>query len=392
VPFNPDQGLLDVLPLQYNSSLVSSNIFVRFFNAPTLGAATYYGNSSIWQLPAGTGPLLDQALLDFAPSSDYAHVANQPISFTVIPEPSNLLLFAMMIFGIRLWQKRVKIDSPKAKPVDTHMRNWAGLAVALGWLMVASHAEAQLTPQDIQIATPILDHAGSTLPGSLTNFGCTNAPGGLVQILQVGSNSVAHLPNLDGTASGGDTVLFTTFIGDYNGLNPCATGHQLDTSFTPHPANGTKIYARVFDAATIGAAGYWGQSATFSVNGTTVFDLNTSGLKATTMPKGIDLTIAVTPKGLTYYEELIANTNPLDPNDRLATGGLTGASNQVSLTGHVGRVYTLQRTTDLAVTNGWADIASTTTGPLNADTDLILTDPAPPATLKAFYRVKVSMP
>src|ERR1043166_5688421 len=168
------------------------------------------------------------------------------------------------------------------------MKGWGRVVLVVGWLIVAHDVLAQFTPLDVRASALIFNYNGSILPGTLTNFGCANAPGGLVQILKVGTNSVAHLPNLDGTPSGGDTVLFTTMIGDYNGLNPCATGHQLDTSFSPRPANGTKIFARVFDAPAISNATYWGQSATFTVNGSMVFDVSAAGLKATTMPKGVD--------------------------------------------------------------------------------------------------------
>src|ERR1043166_8082838 len=108
VPFNPDQGLLDVFPLQYDSSLVGTNIYVRFWNAATVGAATYYGNSVLTNLPAGTGPGSDQAQLDFVPSPEFPHVTDQPFSALVIPEPSNLFLFGMMIWGVRAWRKRMR--------------------------------------------------------------------------------------------------------------------------------------------------------------------------------------------------------------------------------------------------------------------------------------------
>jgi hypothetical protein len=114
VPFNPDQGLLDVFPLQYDSSLVGTNIYVRFWNAATVGAATYYGNSVLTNLPAGTGPGSDQAQLDFVPSPEFPHVTDQPFSALVIPEPSNLFLFGMMIWGVRAWRRRAKLATAQA--------------------------------------------------------------------------------------------------------------------------------------------------------------------------------------------------------------------------------------------------------------------------------------
>lgn len=275
------------------------------------------------------------------------------------------------------------------------MKKWCGIALALSVLIVP-HAAAQIVaPLDVRSSAPILDHGvgAPLLPGTppyATNFGCAYVPGCVVEILVIGSNNVAHLPNLDGTPSGGDTILDTTVIGDYNGLNPCFD--QLDTAFTNRPANGTKIYARVFNATTVAAATYWGQSATFTVSNSAVFDVSVAGLKATTMPEGIDLN-TIDAKGQTYYNELVANTNPQNPNDVFAAGVLpiSGPQQfQVSVSGHSGRIYTLQRTTNDLANAVWSNIASNAM--LSADTDLILADPNPPHTPKAFYRLQVTMP
>ena len=275
--------------------------------------------------------------------------------------------------------------------MGAYVKNFAIAAVTVAWLTAAYRVSAQFTPLDVAASVPILNYTGAVLPGSLTNFGCADAPGGLVQILQVGTGGVAHLPNLDGTPSGGDTVLFTTVIGDYNGLDPCATGHQLDTSFSPRPANGTKIFARVFNASTISNATYWGQSATYAVtNPPAVFDVSTAGLRATTMPKGVDLTTIVDVKGQTYFTDLIANLDPLDPNDVLASSGLIVSSSQLTILAHVGRLYTLQRTTNLLAPTVWTNL--TTAGPFSVNTPLMLTDPSPPNSSNVFYRVRVTMP
>ena len=108
LPSNPDSGWLDIFPLQYSDSLVGSYVFVRFWNASTVGAATYYGNSALFILPAGTGPGLDQALWDFVPTPSDSHITDHPFGALVIPEPSNLFLFGMMFWGVGAWRKRVK--------------------------------------------------------------------------------------------------------------------------------------------------------------------------------------------------------------------------------------------------------------------------------------------
>jgi len=276
-------------------------------------------------------------------------------------------------------------------------RQQLGLITAvMGSLVVVRSASAQLgSPQDVYNSAPMYDAFGSILPGTnpyLSND-CTVVPGCLVQILSAGSNGVAHVANLDGSPSGGDSNLFTTFVGqgDYDCVSFAG---QFSTSFSPPPANGTKIYARVFNAPTVGQATAWGQSADFTTDGSTVMDLSVLGLKATTMPKGVNLSTTLDPKGLTYLFELVANTNPQISTDLFAAGSIvvpsqTGQPIQVTVKGHVGRMYTLQRSTDLVT---WSNIASSATGVLTADTSLMLTDPSPPVSPKLFYRVDVTMP
>jgi hypothetical protein len=108
------------------------------------------------------------------------------------------------------------------------------------------------------------------------------------------------------------------------------------------------------------------------------------------MPLGVNLS-TVDSKGVTYYSELIANTNPQNPADVFATGNIiqTNSTVQVNVAGHVGRMYTLQRSTNMSV---WSNVTSSATGVLTADTNLILDDPDPPVSPQLFYRVDVTMP
>ena len=100
----PGTGMLDAYPLNYNSSLVSTDIYVRFWNGTTVAGSTYYGNSSIFQLPAGDA--FNQSSLDFVPTAGSPHTTDQPFSLNVIPEPSSLFLFGLAVFGVWTWKKR----------------------------------------------------------------------------------------------------------------------------------------------------------------------------------------------------------------------------------------------------------------------------------------------
>ena len=377
-------GLLDLYPLNYSDVLAGhSNIFVRFWNGTTVSNSTAYGNSSIFLLPLGDA--FNQSQLDFVPTEGSPHATDQSFSFSVIPEPSDLFLFGFVVFGAWTWKRR---------------RQLGLVAVALGLMIVVQNVSAQglPQPQDVWNSVSMFDATGIQLPGSnpfAPSNGCPAVPGCLVQILSVGSNSLAHVANLDGSPSGGDTLLFATVVGQ--GIDPCATvSGQFSTSFYPPPSSGTKIYARVFNAPTVQQAGAWGQSATFTTDGKAVMDLSVLGLEVTTMPLGINLSSTIDPKGYTYYQELIANTNPQDPNDQFQPNGLSvqaanQGGSQLSVQGHAGRQYTLQRTTDdLSGTPTWSDVD--TTGVLSADATRSLHDSNPPATSRAFYRVKITMP
>jgi hypothetical protein len=371
-------GLLDAYPLDYDSSLVNTDIYVRFWNGTTVADSTYYGNSSIFQLPAGDA--FNQSQLDFVPLSGSPHTTDQPFSLSTVPEPSSLFLFGLGIFGVWTWKRR----------------RWVGtVAAAVAIFAVAQNAPAQLAlPLDVTASAPVLDANGAVLPGNnpaSADYGLTAIPGVLVQIIGVGSNGVAHLPNLDGSPSGGDTVLYTTVIGQGMDLGNDNSG-RFATSFSPPPSSGMRVYARVFNAPTMQNATAWGQSATIATADAVVIDLSLLGLKAATMPMGIDLN-SIDSKGVSYFQELIANTDPLNPRDLFAVSSLLLASGQgnVAVQGHTGRSYTLQRSTDaFGDSMTWSDIVAT--GLLSTDQNLILNDPNPPSTTRAFYRVKVSMP
>jgi hypothetical protein len=269
------------------------------------------------------------------------------------------------------------------------------IATAVGFLVAVHGASAQLgNDQGVWNSVPMYNAFGVVLPGSnpAQSNECTVVPGCLVEILGDGSNNVAHVANPDGSPSGGDTILFTTFVGQGD---LCGTLGQFSTSFYPPPPSGTKIYGRVFNAPSVGQASYWGQSADFTTDGSSVMDLSALGMEITTMPMGVNLS-TVDSKGVTYLEELVANTNPQNPDDGFQANGITmQASEQgveLSEDGKAGRQYTLQRTTNQlsAAMVTWTNISSTAV--LSSNASLVLTDLSPPKTSYAFYRIMITMP
>jgi hypothetical protein len=385
----PTDGFLVQSSILYADSFAGTNAYVRFWNSNTAANADYYGTSMIFALPAGDA--FGLAEFDFVPLSSSPRTANIPFSGSgggpsAVPEPSQLFLLGLGIVGARLYRR--------------WRRGLLTLLAAMSLALFASRASAQIAaPLDAQAGVSILNADGSVLPGNnpyAAALGYTQIPGCLVQILNVGANGVADLPNLDGTPGGDDALFATTVIGQGIPSEVTESG-RFSTSFYPPPAQGVKVYARVFNATNVVAATHWGQSATFTVHNVDVFDVSNRGLAATTQPKGTNpQTTDTDGDGQTDYQELIANTNPLLAGDRFDAGRIQpgiGQTVEVRVAARAGRQYVLQRTTDdLNAAPVWADVPGTATGILNADQPLDLTDPNPPGTPKAFYRVKVTMP
>lgn len=378
-------GFLVQSSILYADSLAGTGAYVRFWNSNAPANATFFGNSALTNLPAGDA--FGLAELDFVPLSGSPRTTDQPFSFggaAAVPEPSQLFLLGLVIMGGWLYRK--------------HKKTGSIAALMIGLLIPGHEATAQLAaPLDVTASASILDSNGSVLPGNnpaAGSFGFTQIPGALVQIINVGANGAADLPNLDGTPGGDDTVFATTVVGQGIPSDISQSG-KFSTSFYPPPSQGSKVYARVFNATNIVDATHWGQSATFTVSNVDVFDVSALGLSATTQPKGTDPTATDSDgDGQTNYKELVANTNPLNSNDQLGTASLVHTSGQpvdVSIAGRAGRKYTLQRSTDeLTGPMTWTDIE--TTGVLNANANVALSDPSPPNVPKAFYRIKVTMP
>jgi hypothetical protein len=291
-----------------------------------------------------------------------------------VPEPDSLFLYGALLFGLAIWWQRRRI---------------ATLSVAFALATGVVFAQ-DLRRFEVTASATIRNADGSTLPGSNPDVG-TPIAGCLVQILDVGANGTPDLPDTAGQPTGDDLIVATTVIGKGVAPNVAWSG-RFAASFYPPQAAGKRLYARVFNAPTVEAATHWGQSATFVVDGTAVMDVSALGLLATTMPKATDPRQTDTDgDGQNDYIEWQANTNPLDKTDRFEVKQLTcapGQPSQLRIAGRAGRGYILQRTTNLL--GGWQDVLTNAT--LTANTDLLLQDPSPPDTDRAFYRVRVITP
>jgi hypothetical protein len=365
-------GLLVQTSIIYPVSFVGLPAYVRFWDAPSIANAQFYGVSALFSLPPPDG--FGLAELDFVPLESSPHITDtqfQPI--VAVPEPTHLFGIGLALIVWRLrWQLRQALTV-----MVVGATAWTGT----GW-------GQDLRRLDVTASVGIRNADGTLLPGTNPDA-TTNAPACLVQILAVGPNGLAELPALNGQPAGDDVVVATTTIGKGMAPNLPVSG-RFAASFYPSPAVGTRLYARVFNAPTVAAATRWGQSATWQVTSTGVMDVSLLGLGATWWAVGADPRLLDSDgDGHSDYAELVANTHPLDAAQRFELEGFDGHS--VRLKGRPGRRYALERTTDeLGQSVHWEEIAQV--GPLTVGEDLLLHDLSPPATPQAFYRVRVTMP
>jgi hypothetical protein len=93
--------------------------------------------------------------------------------------------------------------------------------------------------------------------------------------------------------------------------------------------------------------------------------------------------------GMSNYAEFIAGTDPTDPASRLTINPVVSANSlRVTLLGHSGRSYKLQRSLSLAPP-AWSNVLGG--GILASNQPLSLADPSPPS-MGAYYRVMVTLP
>lgn len=114
-----DQGFVAVWPVEYDSvGNVGDYFYVRFWNDSSLATATYYGNSSLFQLPEGD--FWNQAVMDFVPFNGNPHKTDTPFNALVIPEPSSLFIYGISMMGVWwLWRRAAvetaaKVSAPVA--------------------------------------------------------------------------------------------------------------------------------------------------------------------------------------------------------------------------------------------------------------------------------------
>ena len=85
-----DSGLLVQVNIEFDDSLVGSEVYVRFWNAGTIQDATGYGQTGTLIIPA---LVFGEATLDFAPTGTGPYITSNGFFFGSTPEPSTATLF-----------------------------------------------------------------------------------------------------------------------------------------------------------------------------------------------------------------------------------------------------------------------------------------------------------
>jgi hypothetical protein len=197
-------------------------------------------------------------------------------------------------------------------------------------------AGAPSASQLVGVATPIANEFGEVLPGTALyayKFGYPSVEGSLVQILLTTDGTI-YPPAIDGTPDARNVVLATSRIG--YGISPTKThSGRFSMGLSPRPGGNSHIFARVFNAATLDNASFYGDSQVYTVsswrNEVFMADLTATDQPLDTADDDGDGVINSWERsngtdrnakdsdgdGFTDGEEMLAGTDALDPGSRL---------------------------------------------------------------------------
>ncbi len=144
-----------------------------------------------------------------------------------------------------------------------------GCAMALA-LAVAQPAGAQPPlgpPLHVGVTNGVVDEFGQYLKGtddSAVDFGLPVVPGAVVQVLL--ANEGAFPPELDGTPSTNNPVIFQTRVG--KGIDPTLGQIGLFTASVPNRPVTNRVIARVFNKDGLTNSSFYADSQLFTVSST----------------------------------------------------------------------------------------------------------------------------
>lgn len=227
----------------------------------------------------------------------------------------------------------------RAMPSRTRIR----LLSLVVWVLAGSLASAAAPPVvSLAIASdgPVHDEWGAPLAGTdpeADTLGLTVVAGDVVQVFST-TDGVAYPPAADGTPDDRTVLVKTWAVGRGAAMDDARSG-RFGLVLTPRPAGGTRLFVRVFNAATAEQASFYADSPVFTVSAVSnepfiatfsamapldTGDADADGLmNAWEQSMGTDALVADSDgDGLTDAEEVLAGTDPLNEASVLAAGVL----------------------------------------------------------------------
>lgn len=222
-------------------------------------------------------------------------------------------------------------------PTAAHVAAGRSLCVltAIGLGCVAfSHAALAADPsvsQTVGTSQTVLDEFGAPLQGtdpSSYRFGIPAVEGDLIQILQTTDGTI-HPPSSNGTPHPNNPLIDTTRIG--LGISPTvAVSGRFGANVAPRPGGNSRIFARAFNAPSVGEASFYADSQTFTVKswknevffalfGQTIQPLDPNDSDGDGLNNSWEKSLGTDPNaidtdrdGMTDGEERMTGTDPLD--------------------------------------------------------------------------------
>jgi Bacterial TSP3 repeat len=224
--------------------------------------------------------------------------------------------------------------------------------------------------QIIEATLPVYDQTGKILQGNepgREELGLHYIRGCRVEVL-ASDNGTIYPPLKDGRADSRNPVLHVTYIG--SGVDPMVLfPGRFATMVTPRPANGAKIFVRVFNAPSLEISSFYSDSQLFTVSWTTdsIFyadiphtanALDTDDTDGDGLNNSWETWYGSNPgiadndnDGFNDLQEFLAGTDADDLNSYLQIVGMTVNSNKQVILQYMGgkdRPVLYQQATDLA--------------------------------------------
>jgi hypothetical protein len=210
--------------------------------------------------------------------------------------------------------------------------------------VVAEAAAPPFVSQAIASDGPVLDEWGAPLAGTdpeVDSLGLTVVAGDLVQVFST-ADGMAYPPSADGTPDARTILVKTWAVGMGSAMNDPNPG-RFGLVLSPRPTGGTRLFVRVFNAATAEHASFYADSQVFTVSAVSnepffaVFsamapldaaDTDSDGLmNSWERSMGTDALDADSDgDGLTDAEEVLAGTDPRSDTSVLTAGALQPVS------------------------------------------------------------------